>query len=142
MDTLTFILDTVAPFWRTYGKTIGQDMQDFLIVPLYRNEFTGESKRYPVQGVPARSFRHWLGLVLFFFSSVSINVLQTRAALSSSAHYALHMIPYESIRWTALPFFWIGIVIQWWAVIVELFVVVLQIGILAWWFGWSIGIFT
>ncbi|KAK0481661.1 hypothetical protein IW261DRAFT_1682150 [Armillaria novae-zelandiae] len=43
MDALTFLLDSVTPFWRTYGKTIGDDFKDFLIVPLYRNEFTGES---------------------------------------------------------------------------------------------------
>ncbi|KAG6817747.1 hypothetical protein H0H87_004538 [Tephrocybe sp. NHM501043] len=62
MDTLTFILDTVTPFWRSYGKPIGEDIRDFLIIPLYRNEFTGESKRYPITQMPVRSLRHWLGL--------------------------------------------------------------------------------
>jgi hypothetical protein len=142
MDTLTFLLDTVTPFWRTYGTTIGQDMQDFLIVPLYRNEFTGEPKRYPIKGVPARSFRHWLGLLLFSFLSVFVNILQARAAVSSAVNYKLPMIPYDSIRWTALPFFWISIFIQWWAVLVEFFVVLMQVGILVWWIGWSVGIFT
>lgn len=142
MDTLTFLLDTVTPFWRTYGKTIGKDVQDFLIIPLYRNEFTGEPKRYPILGVPARSFRHWLGLMLFFLGSVSVNILQARAATSSAAHYKLPMIPYESIRWTALPFFWVSIMIQWWAVVVEFFVVLAQVGIFIWWAGWSVRIFT
>ncbi|KAH7880899.1 uncharacterized protein C8R40DRAFT_1261516 [Lentinula edodes] len=53
MDALTFILDSVTPFWRSYGKLIGDDVQDFLIVPLYRNEYTGEAKRYPIPRLPA-----------------------------------------------------------------------------------------
>lgn len=141
MDTLTFLLDTVTPFWRTYGKPIGEDVRDFLIIPLYRNEFTGESKRYPIQALPSRSFHHWLALILFFFGSITINILQTRAAISSAAHYKLPMIPYESIRWTALPFFWISIIIQWWAVIGEFAVVVMQFGVLTWWAGWSVRLF-
>ncbi|KAG5654689.1 hypothetical protein H0H81_007445 [Sphagnurus paluster] len=142
MDTLTFLLDTVTPFWRTYGKPIGEDMRDFLIVPLYRNEFTGESKRYPISRIPNRSFRHWLGLVVFFFASLSVNILQVRAAASSAAHYKLPMIPYESIRWTVLPFFWVSIIIQWWAVLVESVIVLMQLGVVVWWIGWSIRIFT
>ncbi|GLB35925.1 hypothetical protein LshimejAT787_0302130 [Lyophyllum shimeji] len=142
MDTLTFLLDTVTPFWRSYGKPIGEDIRDFLIIPLYRNEFTGESKRYPITRIPSRSFRHWLGLILFFIASVTVTVLQARAAISSASHYRLQMIPYESIRWTALPFFWISIIIQWWATLVESVVVFLELGVLVWWVGWSVRIFT
>ncbi|KAG6840917.1 hypothetical protein C0991_003259 [Blastosporella zonata] len=142
MDTLTFILDTVTPVWRTYGKPIGEDIRDLLIIPLYRNEFTGESKRYPITRLPARSPRHWLGLVLFFFASIALAFLQARAALSSSALYKLTMIPYESIRWTALPFFWLSIILQWWAVVVELVVVFVQLGVVVWWAGWSIRLFA
>jgi hypothetical protein len=142
MDTLTFLLDSVTPFWRTYGKPIGDDIRDFLIVPLYRNEFTGEARKYPVRGVPRRSCRHWLGLALFFLTSVAVSVLQARTAISSTAHYKLTMIPYESIRWTALPFFWFGIIIQWWAVVVESVIVLMQLSVLMWWAGWSVKIFT
>ena len=142
MDTLTFILDTVTPFWRTYGKTIGEDIRDFLIIPLYRNEFTGESKRYPVTRMPIRSPYHWLGLAIFFFTSVTVAVLQARAALFSSALYKLPMIPYESIRLTALPVFWLSILIQWWAVVIESIIVFLQLGVVVWWAGWSVRIFT
>lgn len=142
MDTLTFLLDTVTPFWRTYGKPIGEDVRDFLIIPLYRNEFTGESKRYPIRGFPTRSWRHWFGLGLFFLASIAINILQARAAISSAIHYKLPMITYEGFRWTALPFFWVGIIIQWWAVVAESAIVLMQIGILLWWAGWSVKIFT
>ncbi|KAJ3749301.1 hypothetical protein DFH05DRAFT_1593438, partial [Lentinula detonsa] len=64
MSFLTLLLDTITPFWRTYGKVIGDDIQDFLIIPLYRHEFTGESKRYPIRRVPKRSVRHWIGLMI------------------------------------------------------------------------------
>jgi len=142
MDALTLLLDTVTPFWRTYGKTIGEDVRDFLIIPLYRNEFTGETKRYPIKELPSRSFRHWLGLVFFFFLSIAINILQVRAAISSSRHFRLRLIPYDGIRWTALPFFWIGILIQWLAVIFEFAIVFMQAGVITWWTGWSVKILS
>jgi hypothetical protein len=142
MDTLTFLLDSVTPFWRTYGKFIGDDIRDFLIIPLYRNEFTGEARKYPIRKVPGRSCRHWLGLALFFLASVAISFLQVRAAISSTAYYKLPMIPYEGIRWTVLPFFWSSIIIQWWAVALESVVVAMQLGIVMWWAGWSVGVVT
>jgi hypothetical protein len=52
------------------------------------------------------------------------------------------MIPYEGIRWTVLPFFWSSIIIQWWAVALESVVVAMQLGIVMWWAGWSVGVFT
>ncbi|KDR85432.1 hypothetical protein GALMADRAFT_234305 [Galerina marginata CBS 339.88] len=138
MDALTLLLDTVTPVWRTYGKTIGEDVRDFLIIPLYRNEFTGETKSYPIESFPKRSPGHWFGLVFFFLLSIAINILQVRAAISSSLNCRLLLIPYDGIRWTALPFFWIGIVIQWLAAVFEFAVVFLQLGVITWWFGWSV----
>jgi hypothetical protein len=137
MDALTFLLDTVTPFWRQYGKTIGEDVRDFLIIPLYRNEFTGEPKRYRIRAFPTRSFHHWLGLIAFFISSIGINVLQVRAAISSTMHFRLSSIPYDGIRWTALPFFWISIIIQWFAVLFEVVIVLMQMGVIVWWIGWT-----
>jgi len=141
MDALTLLLDTVTPFWRNYGKTIGEDVRDFLIIPLYRNEFTGEPKRYNLTELPRRSLRHWLGLVLFFFLSIGVTFLQGQAAITSSLAYRLQWIPYHGVRWTVLPFFWIGIIIQWIAVFVELLIVLMQIGVVAWWVGWFMNIF-
>ncbi|KAF9040472.1 hypothetical protein BDZ89DRAFT_1156684 [Hymenopellis radicata] len=138
MDALTLLLDTVTPFWRTYGKTIGEDVQDFLIIPLYRNEFTGEAKRYLITSVPKRSLRHWVLLIVFFYGTIGLVILQGRAAVTSSMHIGLQWIPYDGIRWIALPFVFIGIVIQWCAVIVELAIVLGQIGVLIWWIGWSV----
>ncbi|KAK0208815.1 hypothetical protein DFS33DRAFT_1372074 [Desarmillaria ectypa] len=142
MDALTFLLDTVTPFWRTYGKTIGDDFRDFLIVPLYRHEFTGESKRYPLTHVPVRSFRHWIGLVVFFYGSIAVTVLQIRTALTSSVHWGLQWITYGGLRWIVIPFFWVGIVIQWCAVFLELLLVLTQVGSLVWWLGWSVKFFN
>jgi hypothetical protein len=141
MDALTFLLDTVAPFWRTYGKTIGEDVQDFLIIPLYRNEFTGELKRYPINGIPKRAFRHWIGLMIFFALACGVTLLQTRAAITSSIHFRLQWISHVGIRWMAMPFFWIGIIIQWCAALTELSVVMTQLAVVTWWIGWSVKIF-
>ena len=140
MDALTFILDSVTPFWRTYGKTIGEDIRDFLIIPLYRNEFTGEAKRYPITRVPARSWQHWLTLCLFCIASFSLTLLQTRIAIAS--HSGLRYIPYEGIRWIALPFFWTMIIIQWLIVITEYVILILELGVILWWTGWSVKLFN
>ena len=138
MDALTFLLDTVTPFWRNYGKTIGKDVQDFLIVPLYRNEFTGEAKRYSIDRFPRRSFRHWVGLLLFFVLAASVTILQTRAAVTSIVHFRLHWITHNGLRWLVLPFFWVSIIIQCAAVFTELCIVITQLGVVTWWIGWSV----
>lgn len=142
MDALTLLLDTVTPFWRNYGKTIGEDIRDFLIIPLYRNEFTGEAKRYSINTLPKRSLRHWLGLVSFLLASILLTTLQARVAISSTIHSRLKWIPVEGMRYTALPFFWIGILIQWCAVLVECGIVFMGMGIIAWWMGWSVNLLT
>lgn len=136
MDALTFLLDTVTPFWRTYGKTIGDDIRDFLIVPLYRNEFTGEAKRYPIKHLPSRSFRHYVGLILFFTVSVCVCLLQGRAAITSATHYRLMWIEHSGVRWVLLPFFWISILIQWTATLLEFCVVLMQLWMVLWWLAW------
>jgi len=142
MDTLTFILDTVTPFWRTYGKTIGEDVQDFLVVPLYRNEFTGESKRYPILRLPKRSFRRWLGLMLFFFICVGVTTLQSRATATFLSYYRLPWQAFNGFRWAMMPFFWIATFIQICAVSTELCIVFAQLAVVAWWIGWFLKIFT
>jgi len=138
MDALTLLLDTVTPVWRTYGKTIGEDVRDFLIIPLYRNEFTGESKRYHIKEFPRRSLRHWFGLGLFFLASIGVCILQVRTAIYSLLNCRLLLIPYDGVRWIALPLFWFSIIIQWLAVIFEFAIVFMQFGVVAWWAGWSI----
>ena len=142
MDALTLLLDSVTPFWRTYGKTIGEDVQDFLIIPLYRHEFTGEAKRYLIESLPTRSLRHWAGLVLFFYGAIAVVILQVRAAIASSMYAGLPWIEYDVFRWIALPFFGFGILVQWIAVIVEFFIVMAQIGVIVWWVGWAIRLFS
>ncbi|KAJ6520030.1 hypothetical protein C8R45DRAFT_953640 [Mycena sanguinolenta] len=142
MDVLTFILDTVAPFWRTYGKRVGTDVQDFLIIPLYRNEFTGEPKRYLIDTFPRRSLRHWVGLILFFGATVALTVFQTQAAISSIWNFWLTGIPYTYVRRFLLIPFWISIIIQWWAVGVELSIVLTQMAVVVWWAGWYVNIFS
>ncbi|KAI6153943.1 hypothetical protein BKA82DRAFT_4095625 [Pisolithus tinctorius] len=142
MDVLTFVLDTITPFWRNYGKTIMEDIQDFLIIPWYRNEFTGEPKRYPVESLPRRSVRHWFSFLGLFAFIILITFLQARAAITSTWHYRLLWIDNHGIRWAILPLFWVAIVIQWVAVIIELCIVFLHAAVVSWWLGWLVGLCT
>lgn len=142
MDAVTFLLDSFTPFWRTYGKTIGEDVQDFLIIPLYRNEFTGQTKRYLIESLPKRSIKHWFFLVAFFYGTIAVVVLQSRAAVTSSMNISLSWIPYDWLRIISFPFFTVGIVAQWVAVIVELLILLTQFGVLLWWIGWTIKLFN
>ncbi|KAI0697560.1 hypothetical protein BC835DRAFT_1337723 [Cytidiella melzeri] len=141
LDALTLLLDTVTPVWRNYGKVIGEDVQDFLIIPWYRNEFTGEKQRYPIKHLPRRSFRHWIGLFLFSLISKCVLVLQTSAAISYTAHYNIPWITNPGFRWLVIPFFTAGIFIQWISVIIECCIVLAQIGVIFWWLGWAVRIF-
>ncbi|KAL4241825.1 hypothetical protein ABKN59_000713 [Abortiporus biennis] len=141
LDALTLILDSVTPFWRIYGKVIGDDVQDFLIIPWYRNEFTGESKRYPILRLPRRSFRHWIGLLVFSFTSCIVTILQVRGAISSTINYNLPWITHTGFRWLFTPFFIGGIVLQWCAVLFECSIVIAECGIMIWWLGWAIKLF-
>ncbi|KAI0347755.1 hypothetical protein BDW22DRAFT_1424023 [Trametopsis cervina] len=141
LDALTLLLDTVTPVWRNYGKVIGEDVQDFLIVPWYRNEFTGEKQRYPITRLPRRSFRHWIGLLLFAFISVGFLLLQFNAAVSTTAYYNVPWIPNAGFRWLIIPFFIFGLFIQWISVLVECCIVLAEFVVVVWWLGWAIRIF-
>ncbi|KAF8506723.1 hypothetical protein F5888DRAFT_1644778 [Russula emetica] len=141
MDALTILLDSVTPFWRNYGKVIGIDAQDFLIIPWYRNEFTGEPERYPIKALPRRSFRHWVALVLFFFTSLAVLILQARAANSFSSLYRFPFNISPGLWWISVPFYITTGVILWTAVLVEMCVLWAQLAVISWWIGWYAGVF-
>ena len=132
----------MTPVWRNYGKVIGEDVQDFLIVPWYRNEFTGEQKRYPITSLPKRSLRHWLGLLLFSLISIGITTLQIGAAISSTMNYNLPWISHTGLWCLLIPFFTFMLLIQWIAVLVECVVVFVEFGVVVWWLGWAVKIFN
>lgn len=138
MDALTFILDTVTPFWRNYGRTIGEDIKDFLIIPWYRNEFTGEPKRYDILCFPRRSIRHWFALFCLFWFTVGITFLQIRAAIFCTFIQKLSWIDNSGFRWFIMPFIWSSFFIQWLAAFFEICIVILQLRVIAWWLGWLV----
>ncbi|KAF8665356.1 hypothetical protein AX16_000375 [Volvariella volvacea WC 439] len=142
MNVLTFLFDTITPFWRTYGKTIGEDIRDFLIIPLYRNEFTGEPKRYSIKSLPRRTFCHWVVLSLICATSWIITSSATYLACSLMSYYRLQWIPYESFRWVILPMFWASIAFFWTICILGAAFSVLQLGTLVWWLGWSLRVLS
>ncbi|KZT74998.1 hypothetical protein DAEQUDRAFT_16854 [Daedalea quercina L-15889] len=142
LDALTLLLDTVTPFWRNYGKVIGKDIQDFLIIPWYRNEFTGEAKRYPIEKFPTRSLRHWVGLLCLSFISLCVTVLQGRAAYELTLNWGLPWITHVGLWWLVFPIYTILLLIQWCAVLVELCIIAAQSGVVVWWMGWAVKILT
>ncbi|KAH9937313.1 uncharacterized protein B0H18DRAFT_1113170 [Fomitopsis serialis] len=142
LDALTLLLDTVTPFWRNYGKVIGQDVQDFLIIPWYRNEFTGEARRYPIEGFPIRSLRHWIGLLCLSLLSLCVTFLQVRAAYELTLNWGLPWITHAGLWWLIFPVYTIGLLIQWCAVLLEVCIVAAQSGVVVWWMGWAVKILT
>ncbi|OCH86045.1 hypothetical protein OBBRIDRAFT_761963 [Obba rivulosa] len=140
LDALTLLLDTVTPFWRNYGKVIGEDIQDFLIIPWYRHEFTGEPKRYPIKSFPRRSLRHWVGIICLYFLTLGVTTLQARAAMVSTLHCHLPFIRHSGLWWICFPTFLIAILVQWCAVIFECCVLLAQWGVVVWWMGWTVRI--
>ena len=142
MDALTILLDSVTPFWRNYGKVIGVDAKDFLIIPWYRNEFTGEAKWYPIKALPRRSFQHWVGLVLFFFITLGVLVLQARAANSFSSLYRMPFNTSPGLWWISVPFFVTTAVILWAAVLLEMCALLAQLAVVSWWVGWYARVFN
>ncbi|KAH9944260.1 uncharacterized protein BXZ73DRAFT_39325 [Epithele typhae] len=142
LDALTFFLDTMAPFWRNYGKIIGEDVQDFLIVPWYRNEFTGEPKRYLITQLPQRSFRHWGALLALSFSWTTGTILQARGAVYFSSQIHLPWIDHSGLWSLVFPVYITLLAIQWCAVVLEVAVIFAQLGIIVWWLGWSVNLFT
>ena len=79
------------------SKIIGINVQDFLIIPWYRNEFTGELERYPIKALPRRSSRHWVALVLFFFFHLRHHIV-----VSSTGGDVYTMVQLAIFSW------WIG----------------------------------
>lgn len=61
--SLSFFLASVAPIMKTFGRPVWDELHDFLIIPLYRNGFSGEEHWYPVS-FPRRGFVQWLRLLL------------------------------------------------------------------------------
>ncbi|EMD41889.1 hypothetical protein CERSUDRAFT_110441 [Gelatoporia subvermispora B] len=140
LDALTLLLDTVTPFWRNYGKVIGEDVQDFLIIPWYRNEFTGEPKRYPIKNFPRRSLRHWVGIVCLYLLTFGVTTLQIRAAIVSTLHCHLPFISHSGLWWICFPLYLVVLLVQWCAVLFECCILLAQWGVVIWWMGWTVRI--
>ncbi|KAH8119878.1 hypothetical protein DFH11DRAFT_1499342 [Phellopilus nigrolimitatus] len=61
--SLSFVLTSAAPLMKTFGRPIWDELHDFLVIPLYRNGFSGEDQWYPVS-FPKRSPVLWLRILL------------------------------------------------------------------------------
>ncbi|TDL28266.1 hypothetical protein BD410DRAFT_739877 [Rickenella mellea] len=75
--SLSLVLSSSAPFMKTFGRPIWDDLHDFLVIPWYRNEFSGEDEWYPVK-FPERGALHWLRILLVFFTLPTVLWSSTR----------------------------------------------------------------
>lgn len=65
---ISFVLTSLAPIMKTFGRPIWNELHDFLVIPIYRNNFSGEEHWYPVS-FPRRSSPHWLRIFIFSTSA-------------------------------------------------------------------------
>jgi hypothetical protein len=142
MDALTFLLDGVAPVWRTYGTAIGADVRDFLIVPWYRHEFTGEARRYALSALPRRSAQHWAALALLVAGAFALAGVQARVLAASAGYYALPGVGHPGLWWALLPLFGVGVLLQACLLALTLGVLGAWTAVVFWWLGWFVGVFN
>ena len=98
---LSLVLSFTAPFMKTFGRPIWDDIHDFLVIPLYRNEFSGEEQWYEIR-FPKRSVFHWLQLlfsgsctpIAFIYSLRLIKYLVMDFQLWDMPYLALSVIMY------------------------------------------------
>jgi hypothetical protein len=142
MDAITLFLDSFTPIWRRYGKKIGNDAVDFLLIPWYRNEWTGEPRRYPIAHFPRRSFQHWLVLLLIIAVDVGLVGGVGRLAMRTVRVFDMPAAAHPFLLLLLLPGY-CGVVTVLWTVVVFGFIILAFIAAaIIWWLGWSIRLFS
>ena len=136
---LSFILTSLAPLMKTFGRPIWNELHDFLVIPLYRNDFSGEDEWYPVT-FPHRSFSQWLRL-LTIASSIPLCLrsgiyaffcLLTEGYLVRVPAYIPHILVYLIISSFMCAFAFLLFVLLG-SMLCELFIIF-------WWLGWTLRI--
>lgn len=132
---VSFSLTLFAPFMKTFGRPIWDDLHDFLVIPLYRNDFSGGDQWYPVS-FPSRSFSHWLRLLVVFVAIPA--VLKS----GSDAFFELltggYLVRVPSFIPSYVVYAVLSFCISWFAstLFVLLFAFVCEVAIIFWWLGW------
>lgn len=120
---------------KTFGRPIWDELHDFLVIPIYRNDFSGEDHWYPVT-FPRRSFFHWLRLMSFSIIAPLILKSGVHLFISLLTEGYLLRIP-DFIPWFLIYFAFSGIMF---AFAVALFVLLVAVfcefAIILWWSAW------
>ena len=132
---ISFVLTSVAPIMKTFGRPIWDELHDFLVIPIYRNDFSGEDHWYPVT-FPRRSCFHWSRLIVF--SAVAPYVLMHGIRLFASllTEGYLLRIP-DFIPWFLIYSAFSTIMFAYAVALFILLVTVLcEFAIILWWSAW------
>lgn len=124
---------------KTFGRPIWDDLHDFLVIPWYRNDFSGEEHWYPVK-FPKRTFRHWLKLTVYVMGAPLCLKNGARLLVNLLTQgYSIH-IPL-AIPWFVIYTLYLLILLSLMSALLGLFVVVLaEIAIVLWWSAWALRI--
>jgi len=131
----SFMLTFVAPIMKVFGRPIWDDLHEFFVIPLYRNEFSGEEQWYPVT-FPRRSFSHWLRLLAVFVG------IPIALKSGSDAFLALltegYLLRVPSFIPSALVYFILSCCISSFAtgLLFLLSAFLCEVAIILWWTGW------
>ncbi|KAL5519275.1 hypothetical protein ACEPAH_958 [Sanghuangporus vaninii] len=137
--SLSFLLASVAPVMKTFGRPVWDELHDFLVIPLYRNGFSGEEHWYPVS-FPRRSFMQWLRLLLVAACAPALLYHGGRAFLALLTHGYVLRIP-SFIPTFAVYIVFSSIMCAFGSVLSGLFIAVLcEIFIVFWWTLWLLHI--
>ena len=136
---LSFALTFVAPFMKTFGRPIWDDLHDFLVIPLYRNDFSGEDHWYPVS-FPRRSFTHWIRLTLLGCAIPA--ALRSGCKLLVALLTEGYLLRIPSFIPTALVYVTLSSVVSAYisVLILLLFSFLCELAVILWWFGWTMHI--
>lgn len=138
--SLSLVLSSSAPFMKTFGRPIWDDVHDFLVIPWYRNDFSGEAEWYPVK-FPKRDVAHWLkltslGLCAPFGLTGTLRAIVTLSAVDIHLDWTEHFVLLLLLRLIHLLFV-LGLSIT---AVILLATVLGEFAILFWWTAWVIRI--
>jgi hypothetical protein len=137
--SLSFALSSFAPLLKTFGRPIWDDLHDFLVIPWYRNDFSGEEEWYPVK-FPKRRITHWIKLFVLGIG--------TPLCLRNGAHllvslltqgYSIHL-PFGVPQFAIYALYLFILIFLTFALIGVFFTVLAELAIIVWWSAWALRI--
>ncbi|KAI5121170.1 hypothetical protein M0805_007167 [Coniferiporia weirii] len=137
--SLSFILTSVAPLMKTFGRPVWNELHDFLVIPFYRNGFSGEDHWYPVS-FPKRDPTDWLRLLLLAGGAPFCLLQGTRFFVDLLTKDYLSRIP-SFVPSIVVYLSYSGVICAFTSLIMVLLIAVLcECFIVLWWTAWILHI--